>query len=287
VRRLAPSPDPPPAGWTPELLDVPAYLGRLGLSVLPGPTAAALGELHRKHVAAIPYENLDIIAGGGVDLSLPALQAKLVARRRGGYCFEHNTLFAAALERAGFAVTRLAGRARLGAPFVRARTHMVLVVAAEGRRWLADVGFGGEGLLEPIPLEHGETSRQGGWTFRVVCEAEGWAWALQSLHPDGWFDLHGFTMEPQHPIDFVMANHFTSTHPISAFTRVATAQRTLPDRRLTLRGRRLTEAEPDGTEADHPVGAADLDRVLRERFGIELDEGELAALRERWPEQPA
>jgi N-hydroxyarylamine O-acetyltransferase len=281
-----PFPDPPPAGWTPELLDVAAYLARLGTDALPRPTEAALRDLHRAHVAAIPFENLDVIAGRGIDVALPAVQAKLVGRRRGGYCFEQNTLFAALLDRAGFAVTRLAGRVRTGASFVRPRTHMVLLVRVDGRSWLADVGFGSAGLVEPIPLEDGLSCQQGGWTFRVVREEDERTWALHLRQPDGWLDLYGITLDPQHPIDYVMANHFTSTHPLSAFTHVATAQRTGPDRRLTLRGRSLTEWMPDGTTEAQPVSAAELEDVLTGRFGIELTAGELAALHGRWPEQP-
>jgi N-hydroxyarylamine O-acetyltransferase len=280
---VSPPIPPPPAGWTPELVDVPAYLARVGVAALPGPTAAGLRDLHRAHVLAIPFENLDIVLGRGIDVSLPAVQAKLVARRRGGYCYEHNTLFGAVLDRAGFEVTRLGARVRLGASFVRARTHMLLVVQAEGRPWLADVGFGGDGLLEPVPLEHGQTSRQGEWTYRVVREDGPWNWALHARRPDGWVELYGFTLEPQHPIDYVMANHFTSTHPLSGFVRLPTAQRAGLDRRLVLRGALLQETAPDGTVEDHAVGAGDLDAVLRGRLGIGLTDEELRRLEARWP----
>jgi N-hydroxyarylamine O-acetyltransferase len=276
---------PPPDGWTPELLDVPAYLARVGLEALPHPTADGLHELHRAHIAAIPFENLAIIVGRGVDVSLPAIQARLVGRRRGGYCFEHNTLFGALLERAGFEVTRLAARVRMGAAFVRPRTHMTLLARAEGRQWLTDVGFGADGLLEPIPFEHEGTSRVGGWTYQVVRDDE-WNWRLVSVRPDGPVDLYGFTVEPQLPIDYVMANHYTSTHPLSPFTRVATAQRAGPDRRLAMRGKRLDEELPDGTTEVHAVDAADLDDVLLERFGIELSAEELDVLHARWQDQP-
>jgi N-hydroxyarylamine O-acetyltransferase len=276
---------PPAAGWTPELLDVPAYLERVGRGALPAPTPDGLRELHRAHVAAIPFENLDIIIGRGVDVSLPGIQAKLVDRRRGGYCFEHNTLFGAVLDRAGFEVTRLAARVRMGASFVRPRTHMTLLARAEDRQWLTDVGFGADGLLEPIPFEHEGTSRVRGWTYQVVRDDE-WNWRIVSIWPDGPVDLYAFTVEPQVPIDYVMANHYTSTHPLSPFTRVATAQRARPDRRLAMRGKRLTEELPDGTTEVHAVDAGDLDDVLLERFGIALTAEELDVLRARWPDQP-
>jgi N-hydroxyarylamine O-acetyltransferase len=162
---------------------------------------------------------------------------------------------------------------------------MALLVVVDGVRWLADVGFGADGLLEPIPLEHGRTARQGAWTYRVVREDE-WSWAVQSPHFDGWLDLYGFTQEPQHPIDYVVANHFTSTHPLSAFTRIATAQRAAPDGRLALRGRLLTETLPDGTAVARNVDAGELDDLLPARFGIELGGEELDRLRARWPAQP-
>jgi N-hydroxyarylamine O-acetyltransferase len=273
----------PQAGWTPELLDVPAYLARVGVAELPGRTAAGLRDLHRAHVLAIPFENLDVAMGRGVDTSLRAVQAKLVDRRRGGYCYEHNTLFGAVLDRAGFEVTRLGARVRSGADFIRPRTHMLLAVRLDGRLWLADVGFGGDGLLEPIPLEHGTTSRQGAWTYRVVREAGPWHWALQSLRPDGWMDLYGLTLEPQFPIDYVMANYYTSTHPLSGFVRSVTVQHVRPDHRLVLRVPQLTGTAADGTIAERTIDAAELDELLRERFGIALGAEELDLLHARWP----
>jgi hypothetical protein len=89
--------------------------------------------MHRRHL---------LVDGRPILLDLPSLEAKLVAGRRGGYCFEQNALFAAVLDELGFAVTRLAARVRVGATVVRARTHMVLGVRIEGTQWLADVGFG-------------------------------------------------------------------------------------------------------------------------------------------------
>jgi N-hydroxyarylamine O-acetyltransferase len=276
--------EPPPPGWTPELLDVPAYLDRLSLHRLPEPTAVGLRQVHAAHIASIPFENLDVVTGLGVDVALPAVQAKLVGRRRGGYCFEHNTLFAAALERAGFTVTRLAARVRMGVSFVRPRTHMALVVRADGRDWLADVGFGGDGLLEPVPLEDGLECRQGAWTNRVLRVAEGWVLQARRPEPDGWLDLYSLALDPQHPIDYVMANHFTSTHPLSSFTHTVTVQRPASERRLVLRGRTLTDTHVGGTTDQRDVGAGELDDLLRERFGLALSAGELEAVQERWPQ---
>src|SRR3954471_2052207 len=151
-----------------SVLDLGAYLERVGYSGDLVPGEAVLEALHLAHATHIPFENLDILLGRPVLLDLESLQAKLVRGQRGGYCFEQNTLFAAALEELGFSVTRLAARVRSGASGPRPRTHMLLRVDVEGWPWLADVGFGGDGLLLPVPLVAGRVAHQYAWAFRVV-----------------------------------------------------------------------------------------------------------------------
>jgi len=248
------------------------YLRRLGLDAPPPPTLSGLRALHRAHAASIPFENLDILLGRPIRLDLPSLVAKLVDARRGGYCFEQNTLFAAALEALGFPFTPLAARVRLGGRRDSARAHMCLSVSAEGRDWLSDVGFGGGGLWEPIPLEPAGEVRQGSWRFRIV--EDGRERVLQNVGPEGWRDLYAFTLEPQLPIDYVVANHYTSTHPDCAFTRVPVAQRTRADGAEILRGDVLQTVKPGEApvESSAPEGDALL-ALLRERFGLDFPEG--------------
>jgi N-hydroxyarylamine O-acetyltransferase len=254
------------------LADLPAYLRRIGLEAAPPATAEGLAALHRAHACAIPFENLDILLGRPILLDVPALEKKLVAGRRGGYCFEQNTLFAAALEALGLDVTPLAARVRLGDRRDGARTHMLLAVRADGRDVLCDVGFGGGGLLEPLPLEPGDEVRQGGWRFRLV--AEGDARVLQSVGPGGWRDLYAFTHEPQLPIDAVVANHYTSTHPDSSFTKMAVVQKTSPEAAFALRGSVLQTIAPAAEIVETPAPDGDaLLEVLRERFGLDFPAG--------------
>ena len=109
---------------------------------------------------------------------------------------------------------------------------MLLAVDVESERWLADVGFGGEGLLLPVRLTVDEVERHFGWQYRV--SAEGGLFVLQSLRPEGWFDLYSFTLEEQYPVDYEVSNHFTSTYPTSPFVTRFVAQRPGKDVRLTL-----------------------------------------------------
>jgi N-hydroxyarylamine O-acetyltransferase len=223
-------------------IDLDAYLARIDYHGTLDVSVETLQGLHLAHATSIPFENLDILLGRGISLELDALQAKLVAGRRGGYCFEQNTLFAAVLEALGFAVTRLAARVRYGSTEIRPRSHMLLCVGADAESWLADVGFGGGGLLQPIHILDEEPITQFGWTFRV--HEEGDLRVLQSLHDDNWFDLYSFTQEPQYPIDYVVANHFVATHPHSPFVLRLVVQRTDGMTRWSLRNREFTEEEP-------------------------------------------
>ena len=147
------------------VIDLAEYMTRVGLVGSP-----TLAEIHRAHVTSIPFENLDPWGGRPVSLDLGELEGKLIRQRRGGYCFEHNLLLAAVLEQSGFPVDLLLARGRTGGwpgP-IRPRTHGMLRVWVDGFPWLADVGFGFGGLLEPLPFSPGGPYEQSGWRFRLV-----------------------------------------------------------------------------------------------------------------------
>jgi len=245
-------------------LDLAAYLRRTGHAGALSPSRATLDTLHLAHATAIPFENLDILLGVPIRLDLASLQAKLVLAGRGGYCFEHNALFASVLEALGFKVTRLAARVRYGTDRVLPRTHMTLRVDVDGVRLLADVGFGAEGLLLPVAMD-GEPSRQFEWSYRVI--EHGGAHVLQARRGSAWVDLYAFTHEPQLPVDYEIANHYTSTHPASRFTQCLTAQRLAPDVRWTLRDRELRE-DRGATTRTRTIGDDELLGVLADIFGL-------------------
>ena len=252
-------------------LDLDAYLARIGEKSPLAPTSDALLALHRAQCAAIPFENLDILLGRGISLDLPALEAKLVRGRRGGYCFEQNTLFRAALEAMGFRVTALAARVRVGTTEIRPRTHMLLRIDLPEGAFLADVGFGGDGLVHPIPLAEGPETWVGGTGHRL--RREGDLRVLEGNTGGEWTDLYAFTLEPHFPVDFEMANHFTSTHPRSAFVLNLTAQRTWPERRVILRNRDLSVRENGATATTTVRDPEHLLEVLASHFGLVFPAG--------------
>ena len=253
-----------------DRLDLDAYLERVGYRGPRDASAETLRALHLAHATSIPFENLDILLGRSIRLDLESLQHKLIAGRRGGYCFEQNLLFGVVLEALGFDVTLLSARVRYGATVVRPRTHMLLLVTRADGRWIADVGFGGEGLLRPVPLAIDTESPQFRWTYRLV--EEGRSYVLQTRRADGWLDMYAFTLEPHERVDYEVSNHYTSTHPTSPFRMMPIVQRPSPEARYILRDRELTIDTGDRVTT-RTVADEELLDVLRETFGLDLPDG--------------
>jgi N-hydroxyarylamine O-acetyltransferase len=257
-----------------EILD--AYLHRIGLPDAGAPSIDNLRRLHSAHATAIPFENLDILLGRGIRLDLASLYDKLIAQRRGGYCFEQNTLFMTVLREIGFTVVPMEARVRAGARTTLPRTHMVLQVDAGGEPWLADVGFGALGPREPVPTLREEPAAPPGLAYRVV--QDGSLRVLQMREQMVWSDQYAFLPQPVEPIDFEVANWYTSTWPDSPFVRTLTAQRSTDDVRYVLRFPVFTEIGSTGIRT-RDISRAELMPLLREVFLIDLpDDTAFAAI---------
>lgn len=262
--------------WNIAAVDVDAYLERIDHPLVT-PSADALDSLHRAHVRSIPFENVDVLIRAHRGLDLTVVSDKLVGRSRGGYCFEHATLFAAVLERLGFPVRRRIARVRphLGGP----NSHMLLTVRADGVDFQADVGFGA-GVMRPMPLRHGVETDQAGWLHRLTRDDD--AWTLSKHGPDGWEPLHAATDAPQRPVDYEVAHHYTSTHPRSPFTGRLVVMRLDQGVFRRLLDDELTVEHADGRIERRHVPPDELDATLRE-LDVVLTADELDALRSALP----
>lgn len=263
--------------WSGDELDLDGYLARIGYG---GGAAAGelradlstLYEVHRAHTAAVTFENLDVLLGRPVALDVKAVEDKLVHAGRGGYCYEQNSLLAAALERIGFEVSGRGARNRTRGDSLTAVTHAMLVVTVEGEPWLCDAGFGYQGPREPVPLGRpGAEVRQGPWTYRVREEEDG-ILVLCLLREGAWRDLYAFSPQRYHPVDYVLLNHYSSTHPRSAFISRVIVQLPGDDVRRALIGRELITLRPDGRVDRRDVGPDELLAVLDRKFGLRLSE---------------
>jgi N-hydroxyarylamine O-acetyltransferase len=268
----------PVTGESPAF-DLPAYLERIGVpeGAVVRADRAALDAIIWGHLRRIPFENLDIVIESEprdprpIKIDDASVFAKLVTRRRGGYCFEHNALLACALRAIGFTTTALAARVRLG-PVPSPRTHMLLEVVVGGEPYLVDVGFGGQCPTRAVPVMPGEYPTAHA-TLSITIEPHGF-FLLSQAAPDGaWQPLYAFTREPHQPIDFEVANHYTSTHPGSFFTTAPVAALTTETGRLTYARGELTHRAGPTTETTPITAAEQLLGVLAERFGLVFPAG--------------
>jgi N-hydroxyarylamine O-acetyltransferase len=252
-----------------EILDLDAYLVRIGYAGPRTPTLETLRALHERHARAIPFENLDPLLGRPVKLSLECLQEKMVGRARGGYCFEQNTLFRAALEALGFQVQALLARMRWNRPedLATARTHMVLRLELPEGPFIADVGFAGHGLAEPLKLDTTRSQRQARGHYRLLDRVAGLE--LQVEIRGEWRPIHRLDLQPQAPIDFEAANWFTATHPDSQFRRTLIMGIVGSEERHVLTNRSLKTRRMDGSSTVCLLdGAAELAEVLDKVFRV-------------------
>jgi N-hydroxyarylamine O-acetyltransferase len=272
----------------PSTFDLDAYLDRIGFR---GPCSATIDTLeavHALHPAAIPFENLNPLLGWPVALDVEALQAKMVAGGRGGWCFEHNTLFRHALEALGFSVASLAARVVWNTPAdspVGPRSHMLLLVDLGGLRYIADVGFGGNVLTGPLRLEPDITQTTPHEPHRLLTLDNGFL--LEASLGGEWKQFYRFTLEPQFPADYEVSNWYLCTHSSSFFRQMLMAARATPEGRYALRNNALAIHRNDGTEKHTLADAAALRSCLEKDFGLELPESrELDAALERVSQTP-
>jgi N-hydroxyarylamine O-acetyltransferase len=266
--------------------DLEEYLRRVGHAGGRGPTLAVLQAIIAAHTATIPFENIDVFTRRGVLLDSNTLQRKMVQARRGGYCFEHNTLLREALVALGFAVTGLMARVVRGmdASAITQRTHMMLRVDLPEGPYVADVGFGNLTPTAPLalaPQEH-QTRHE-----RYRLTPLGDEWLLQARLGPEWANIYRFPLQPQFEIDCEVGNWFTSTRPGGLFVENLIVARPGEACRLTLFNRQLAVRHLDGrTERRELRGPQDYRTTLAATFGLALDDDELALLMSALNERP-
>jgi N-hydroxyarylamine O-acetyltransferase len=256
------------------MLDLDSYFGRIGYSGARRPTLETLRELQRKHPLAIPFENLDTLAGRPVRLDLDSLERKLVRSRRGGYCFEQNLLLKHVLGALGFEAAALAARVVWERPQSepRPRTHMVLLVTLGERRFICDVGFGGLTATAPIELTPDVEQPTPHEAFRVVRGPV--ELAVEARVRGEWKRLYCFDLQEQQDIDIEVLNHYVMTHADSPFHSRLIAARVAPDRRFALGNGDFRIHHLHGESEQRRIAdVAELRVVLEQTFGIAVPTG--------------
>lgn len=259
-------------------MDVELFLRRIGLQSLPDSPMKRLQAMHAAMTKTVPFENVAVLEGKSISLEPGDIFAKVVGQGRGGYCFELNALLAHLLEGFGYKVERLIGRVWASGAVAPALTHMTLRVFVEDQPYLCDVGFGGGTLREPLPWLVGAVAVQGPDSFRLDATDNGET-MLSRLADAEWKHLYSLLPCPVRSQDYIPANHYTSTHPNSHFTKGLVAALATDTGRVTLRDRLFRTVSADGETERELTTFDEVVQVLGQEFGLrDLD---LAALKRR------
>lgn len=246
-------------------INVNAYLKRINYDGPLDVSAETLRRLQLAHLRAVPFENLSIHSGEPIVLEDEALFTKIVERRRGGFCYEANGLFAALLRALGFEVEMLSAEvAHANGGFSQPFDHMALMVKLD-QRWLVDVGFG-DSFLEPLQIDTTSEQGQGDQEFRIV--ADGGYLVLFHRHDDGWKPQYRFTLDPHEYADYEAMCRYHQTSPQSHFTQNRICSRATPAGRITLSGMRFIVTSQDGRQERLLASQKEYEEILREQFGI-------------------
>lgn len=194
------------------------YFTRVGFTGKAIADAGTLREVMRCQLFSVPFENLDTQSGKVVSMAPEEIVQKLLHQNRGGYCFEVNGLFAMALGELGIPYQFIAARPMLYKD-KRPKTHMAIVAEVDGGKWLCDLGFGSYGIRAPINFEDiNREVRQDEDAFQLLHTADG-NYLLQARVEGEWASQYEFDLSPQEWVDFLPANHYSSTYPGSLFVQ--------------------------------------------------------------------
>ena len=245
-----------------------AYLSRIGYSGSREPTVETLRAIHRAHLGAVPFENLDIHSGRPIRLDRAAFFRKVVGERRGGFCYELNGLFGDLLAALGFRVELLSARvAREAGGFGPEFDHLVLLVQAGGR-WLADVGFG-RSFREPLSLDASTPEQAEGRSYRAVPSGSEWRVESQAVGSPAAPE-YAFTLAPRALEEFAGMCEHHQRSPDSHFTRQLVCSQATPDGRVSVSGRALVITRGDERRETPLEDLAAVRGALADHFGIRL-----------------
>lgn len=251
-------------------MDIERYLQRIGLESCEA-SAEGLRALQAAQMQAVTFEDIDPLLGIVPDVGLAGVFDKIVVGGRGGYCFEVNTLFGAALAAFGFDARRVMARVRNGAPQGAQRSHLAWIVRIEGEEWLADTGFGGSGASVPLRLAMRDVQPAPSGDYRLRADEEAGETVLERRTPDGWFSLYGFDRVPVRDADIEAANFVCARWEKASFPHNLMLSRHRPDGRVSLLNTALRVETRDGVEKSVVASADALHGAMTGLFGLPVD----------------
>jgi N-hydroxyarylamine O-acetyltransferase len=250
------------------MVDVAAYLERIGYSGSRTPNADTLRDIHRAHLFSVPFENLDIAWGREIRMDQEAFVRKIVEHHRGGFCYELNGAFSMLLHALGFQVTLLSARVPLADGSDSPEFDHLTLRVDLNEPWIADVGFG-DCFVDPLPLQVGAEQEQQGKWFRIVEVGD----SLRLERRDreaGWKTEYLFALKSRRLEEFAEMCHYHQTSPQSPFTRKRVCSRATPEGRITLSEMKLITTNGDRREELSLTSEAEWRAALDYHFGVRV-----------------
>lgn len=254
-----------------QKVNLKAYFERIGFAGSIAPTLATLETILALHPAAIPFENLNPLLGLPVSLELAAIEKKLLAERRGGYCYEHNLLLMAVLRELDYSVRGLAARVLWTNPDAvdGEAHHMLVLVEIAGSSYIADVGFGGMTPTAPLKLKREAEQATPHETYRLLGGDP--LWRLEARIGEDWRPVYVFDTTEKSAADYAGSNAFLSTDPASSFRKELRLSLAPPGKRINLRDNRLTiHKKGEEPETRFLTSAEQLRETMADVFGLQL-----------------
>jgi N-hydroxyarylamine O-acetyltransferase len=215
----------------------------------------------------VPYENLDIIRNIPLSLNKDALFDKIVNRRRGGLCFELNTIFDELLKTLGYETESYFPRFWRGETGIPIPRHRVIAVKLDGERYLVDVGIGSAAPRVPILLREGITEAYGE-SYKLMRDPV-FGWMLYELKHGEWQKYFSFTEECYFDDDFMPTLFWCEKHSLSKFNKALMVSLKKPDGRISVDGNTFKVfVGQELIRIDEGLSNSEIARILRERFGM-------------------
>jgi N-hydroxyarylamine O-acetyltransferase len=259
------------------MFDLSAYLSRIGLDRVP-PGVEGLAALQQAQIRAIPFENIDPLLGVAPSVEVRASASKILCERRGGWCFELNALLQSAAEEMGYRVARRLARVRMGQAQGGPRTHVALVCAVDGERWIVDAGFGGPAPLVPVRLDTNDVQATPNGDFVLETDPQTGERVLSRVTNAGRFPLYGVDDAYVTDPDVVASSFLCATWPGSPFPSHLMVNGYDDDTRIGIFDTDVTFDTEGERESEKLSSVADLRDILCGQLGLDVGSDRLNAV---------
>lgn len=253
------------------------YLERIAISDGVSGDLETLKKLTQAHPKHITFENIDSFTGIVPAIDTTDIFQKLVTEKRGGYCYEQNSLFKEVLQAVGFNIkmhlARVLWSSKDGSE--TARTHMLLTSDIEGQKYLVDVGFGSMTLTAPVLFNSEQETPNG--LFRLISLDDNFY--RLDVFKNEWLPIYKFTLEEVQLSDLDMANWYVATGPSSMFNKFLMITRVDEHARYALFNKEFNIRDNEGGKKSSEISSEEeLQSVLTNYFKLNLPASLLTAL---------